>query len=159
MLRSLLLIAGLAAVIAAPANAQSIQQTLSNFGLFGTWATDCSRPAAKDNFYTVYKSSGGKVLRTYYDGPGKVYNEYSITEASQISSDQVRYVQEGTDSKRLRVEVILKKADNPKSTGEIVFQPMAPHCWGPPRNELTEKMAAQITKYAPAGADVSGWKY
>jgi hypothetical protein len=53
----------------------------------------------------------------------------------------------------------LQKAEHPKWTGEIVFQPMAPHCWGPPRNELAAKMATQITKYAPSGADLTSWKY
>jgi len=53
----------------------------------------------------------------------------------------------------------LKKADNPKWTGEIVFQPMAPHCWGPRGQELADKIVAQIEKYAPAGADVTSWKY
>jgi hypothetical protein len=53
----------------------------------------------------------------------------------------------------------LTKADNPKWTGEVVFQPMAPHCWGPPRAELFQKMIAQIDKYAPAGADLKGWRY
>jgi hypothetical protein len=57
------------------------------------------------------------------------------------------------------LDEFLKKTENPKWTGEIVFQPMAPHCWGPPRDELAAKMAAQITKYAPAGADVTSWKY
>jgi hypothetical protein len=57
------------------------------------------------------------------------------------------------------LDEFLKKADNPKWTGEIVFQPMAPHCWGPPRNELAAKMAAQVTKYAPPGSDVTSWKY
>ena len=57
------------------------------------------------------------------------------------------------------LEDFLKKADDPKWTGEIVFQPMAPHCWGPPRNELMAKMVAQIEKFAPAGADLSSWKY
>jgi hypothetical protein len=57
------------------------------------------------------------------------------------------------------LEDFLKKADNPKWTGEIVFQPMAPHCWGPRGQELTDKIVAQIEKYAPAGADVRSWKY
>jgi hypothetical protein len=112
MLRKALLVAALAVAMPTAINAQSVEQTLRNFGLFGTWATDCSRPAANNNFQTVYKSSGGRVLRTYYDGPGKIYSEYRITEAAQISSDQLRYQQEGTDSKRLRVEVIVKKVDN-----------------------------------------------
>ena len=53
----------------------------------------------------------------------------------------------------------LRKADTPKWTGEIIFQPMAPHCWGPPRDQLMEKMVAQITTYAPAGADLTSWRY
>ena len=53
----------------------------------------------------------------------------------------------------------ITKADNPKWTGEIVFQPMAPHCWGPRGSELTDKIVAQILKYAPAGADTTSWRY
>jgi hypothetical protein len=53
----------------------------------------------------------------------------------------------------------LTKADNPKWTGEIVFQPMAPHCWGPRGAELFQKMITQIDKYAPAGADLKSWRY
>lgn len=112
MLRKLLLTAALSAAAATAASAQSIEQTLSKFGLLGTWATDCGRPAAKDNFYTVYKSSGGKVLRVYYDGPNEIYNQYVITQASQVAGDELRYQQEGTDSRRLRFEVIIKKVGN-----------------------------------------------
>lgn len=112
MVWNFLLVAVLSAVASTAVSAQSVQQTLSKFGLLGTWATDCNRPAAKDNFYTVYSASSGKVLRTYYDGPGKIYNEYAITQATQISNDEIRYQQEGTDSRRLRLEIILKKADN-----------------------------------------------
>jgi hypothetical protein len=53
----------------------------------------------------------------------------------------------------------LRAATNPKWSGEIVFQPMAPHCWGPPLSELIPKMAAQVDRNAPAGADTKGWKY
>jgi hypothetical protein len=57
------------------------------------------------------------------------------------------------------LENFLKVADNPKWTGEIVFQPMAPHCWGPRGAEMTQKIVGQIEKYAPAGADLKSWKY
>ena len=57
------------------------------------------------------------------------------------------------------LHAFLKKADNPKWTGEIVFQRRAPHCWGPRAPELLEKMAKQIEKYAPAGADLKSWRY
>lgn len=57
------------------------------------------------------------------------------------------------------LDEFLKKADGPKWTGEIVFQPMAPHCWGPPRDQMLDKMVTQINKYAPAGADLRSWRY
>jgi hypothetical protein len=57
------------------------------------------------------------------------------------------------------LETFLKKADTPKWTGEIVFQPMAPHCWGPRGQELLQKIVAQIDKYAPEGADLKSWRY
>jgi hypothetical protein len=53
----------------------------------------------------------------------------------------------------------LRAATNPKWSGEIVFQPMAPHCWGPPLSELIPKMAAHLDRNAPAGADTKSWKY
>ena len=52
----------------------------------------------------------------------------------------------------------LTKADDPKFTGEIVFQPMAPHCWGPRGAELLQKLEAQVEKGAPAGM-AKNWKY
>ena len=57
------------------------------------------------------------------------------------------------------LENFLTKTTSPKWTGEIVFQPMAPHCWGPPMPELMGKMAAHMEKNAPAGADVKSWRY
>jgi hypothetical protein len=57
------------------------------------------------------------------------------------------------------LDTFMKTASNPKPTGEIVFQPMAPHCWGPPLPELIAKMAAHMDRYAPAGADLKSWRY
>ncbi len=57
------------------------------------------------------------------------------------------------------LDTFLKSATNPKWSGEIMFQPMAPHCWGPPLSELIPKMAAQVDQNAPAGADLKSWKY
>ncbi len=53
----------------------------------------------------------------------------------------------------------LSTANNPKWTGEVVFQRRAPHCWGPRGADLLKKMTAQVEKYAPAGADLKSWKY
>ena len=57
------------------------------------------------------------------------------------------------------LHAFLQKAENPKWTGEIVFQRRAPHCWGPRAPELLDKMTKQIEKYAPAGADLKSWRY
>ncbi len=53
----------------------------------------------------------------------------------------------------------LSRADNPKFSGEIVFERRAPHCWGPRGEELMKKMVAHIERHAPPGADVKGWRY
>jgi hypothetical protein len=58
-----------------------------------------------------------------------------------------------------KFDEFIRKADDPKWTGEILFQPMAPHCWGPRGAEMTQKLVAQIEKYAPKGADVKSWRY
>jgi hypothetical protein len=58
-----------------------------------------------------------------------------------------------------KLNEFLSKADNPKFTGEVVFQRRAPHCWGPRAPELLQKMTAQIEKVAPAGVDLKSWRY
>ena len=59
---------------------------------------------------------------------------------------------------RMLDEFFRERAKDPPFTGEVVFQPMAPHCWGPRGAELHQKMVNHIVKHAPAGADVSGWR-
>ena len=58
-----------------------------------------------------------------------------------------------------KMNEFLTKADNPKFTGEVVFQRRAPHCWGPRGADLMQKLTAQIEKVAPAGADLNSWRY
>jgi hypothetical protein len=53
----------------------------------------------------------------------------------------------------------LSTTSNPRYAGEIVFQKLAPHCWGPSMTELIPKMTAQMEKFAPAGADLRSWRY
>ena len=55
------------------ANAQSVADTVAEFGLIGTWATDCAQPASTSNFLTVYAiKPSGEVSRTYYDQPSHI---------------------------------------------------------------------------------------
>jgi enterochelin esterase-like enzyme len=58
-----------------------------------------------------------------------------------------------------KLNEFLAKTQDPKFAGEVVFQRRAPHCWGPSAPDLLRKMDAQIKKVAPAGADLTSWKY
>jgi hypothetical protein len=60
---------------------------------------------------------------------------------------------------RMLDELFKQRAKDPPFTGEIVFQPMAPHCWGPRTQELVTKIVAHIDKFAPASADLKSWRY
>ena len=57
MIRLLRRLALVLVALAAPvhaAQAQSIAETLSRWGLLGTWALDCSKPASSSNGYLSY---------------------------------------------------------------------------------------------------------
>jgi len=53
----------------------------------------------------------------------------------------------------------LESTTAPYYQGEVVFQPLAPHCWGPRGVELLIKMVRHIEEYAPPGADLTSWRY
>jgi hypothetical protein len=101
------------------ANAQSVANTIAEFGLIGTWATDCAQPASSSNYLTIYAiKSSGEVSRTYYDQPGHVFNNYKITSAKRQASDMLSYEQvwdfKGSPANVAgdRVRVLLNMADN-----------------------------------------------
>jgi enterochelin esterase-like enzyme len=50
---------------------------------------------------------------------------------------------------RMLDEFFRERAKDPPFTGEVVFQAMAPHCWGPRGPELFGKIAAHIERYRP----------
>jgi len=58
-----------------------------------------------------------------------------------------------------QLNAFLAKADNPKFTGEVVFERRAPHCWGPRAADVLQKMTAQIGRVAPVGANLKAWRY
>jgi len=76
------------------ANAQSVANTVAEFGLIGTWATDCAQPASTSNYITIYAiKPSGEVSRTYYDAPGHVLSIYKITGAKRQARDLMSYEQ------------------------------------------------------------------
>jgi hypothetical protein len=113
------LAAALAMAAVETANAQSVADTIAEFGLIGTWATDCTQPASSSNYLTVYAIKGsGEVSRTYYDKPGHVYNNYKITSAKRQAPDMLSYQQvwdfEGSPANMAgdHVRVLLNMVDN-----------------------------------------------
>ena len=100
------------------ANAQSVANTIAEFGLIGTWATDCTQSASSSNFLTVYAiKPSGEVSRTYYDQPSHIYNNYKITDAKRQAPDMLSYEQvwdfDGSPANIAgdRVRVLLNMAD------------------------------------------------
>jgi hypothetical protein len=113
------LVAALVMATVEAANAQSVANTIAEFGLIGTWATDCAQPASSSNYLTIYAiKSSDEVSRTYYDNPGHVYNKYKITSAKRQASDLLSYEQvwdfEGSPANMAgnRVQVLLNMADS-----------------------------------------------
>ena len=91
----------LALVLGTPvtASAEIVRQVLQQFGLLGTWANDCSRPPADNNFHTVFAPlPNGTVQRTYYNAPGKIYSQYVLQRVNRISSDQLFYRQKAVQA-------------------------------------------------------------
>jgi len=100
------------------ANAQSVADTLAQFGLIGSWAADCSKPASSDNYLMVYAAtSAGEVSRTYYDKPGHIYNKYKIVSATRQGPGTLTYEQvwdfDGSPANIAadRMTVVLKMSD------------------------------------------------
>jgi hypothetical protein len=113
------LVAASIAASGGAANAQSVANTIAEFGLVGTWASDCSKPASSSNYLTVYATKpSGEVSRTYYDAPGHVLNNYKIVSASRQAPDMLLYRQvwdnEGKPAIMAgdRIDVVLNMADN-----------------------------------------------
>ncbi len=63
-------LAALALATAGTAQAQSVPDVVRQFGLLGTWALDCGKPASPENSWSTYVASGDKVLRKDDRGSG-----------------------------------------------------------------------------------------
>jgi hypothetical protein len=113
------LAAALAFATVETADAQSVANMVAEFGLIGTWATDCTQPASTSNYLTIYAiKPSGEVSRTYYDAPGHVLNIYKITSAKRQARDMLSYEQlwdfEGSPANIAanRMQVLLNMVDD-----------------------------------------------
>jgi hypothetical protein len=83
-------LAALAAVLffsGAPANAETLTQTLEAFGFFGRWAIDCGEPPSSSNTVRIARVSptGGPIFNETLGGTGEP-NAYVILSAKQLSA-------------------------------------------------------------------------
>ena len=99
------------------------------FGLLGTWAVDCARPAALDNPHVSdVLVSPGEVMERHDLGPDSEVNQYSILAAERLSKTRVglrvifRPGQEGEQRQRLEMAV----RDGTRRT--LFNQPRAARC-------------------------------
>ena len=91
-MRRLALAFGLGGLMAAgAAQATPVQDAATAFGLIGTWASDCSRPASEDNEYTHYSNApDGSVSMVYDDGPDVQPNRYTWNQAVLIDQNTLQ---------------------------------------------------------------------
>lgn len=83
------LAASLPAAAAAPTGPPP-EQVFQSFGLFGTWASDCSAEPSPDNPYVrISQPAPGIILEDNDIGPNNVINRYSILSAEKLSDTRV----------------------------------------------------------------------
>lgn len=63
------LFAALMLVAASSTSAQTAEALAREFGLLGTWAADCTKPADKANIHSTYAVEDGQVLNNHDAGP------------------------------------------------------------------------------------------
>ena len=69
------------------AEAASVEDLFQQFGLFGTWATECNKPATPGNpRVSITAPSAGLVLEDHNLGPDFAINRYSVLSAEAVSA-------------------------------------------------------------------------
>jgi hypothetical protein len=101
------------------AGATSVDDVFQHFGLFGTWATDCARPATLVNPHvSITRPSAGLVLEDHDLGPDFAVNRYSVLAAEQVSPTSLSVsviFQPGTEAEE-RQKLIFAVRDNTRRT-------------------------------------------
>lgn len=76
--------------VGAPSDVSPVDDVFRSFGLFGTWAADCGRPASPDNPHVhITAPSAGLVLENNDVGPDYAANRYSVLSARRLSADRL----------------------------------------------------------------------
>lgn len=113
-------LAGAALFLVPPhAGAAPVEDVFQKFGLFGTWAADCEKPATPANpRVTITTPSAGLVLEDHNLGPDFAVNHYSVLSAEQLSTTNISVdviFQPGTEGEE-RQKLVLAVRDNTRRT-------------------------------------------
>ena len=103
----------LAAATAMPAAAQTapVDVLFRQFGLFGTWASDCRQPASPANPHvSITTPSPGLVSESHDLGLNYTINHYSMVSAGRLSAEQ------------LAVSVIFQPGTETEERQNLVFR-------------------------------------
>jgi hypothetical protein len=99
------------AIVPATATAASVDDLFQQFGLFGSWATDCKQPASPDNPHVAIATpSTGLVLESHDLGADFAINRYSVLSAERVSAA------------RLSVQVIFQPGTDAEERQTLVFE-------------------------------------
>jgi hypothetical protein len=97
-------------LVSSTANAASVEEIFQKFGLFGTWAGDCGKPATPANpRVSITTPNAGLVLEVHNLGPDFAVNRYSILAAEQTSATT------------LSVDVIFQPGTEVEERQKLVF--------------------------------------
>jgi hypothetical protein len=82
--------------LAGAAAAQSVAKAVQEFGLIGTWAIDCGKPAARDNIQVSYAAEGGEVILSRDGGPD-ARDSLLVRSARLMAPDLIETVERNRD--------------------------------------------------------------
>jgi hypothetical protein len=106
-------------LVSPSANAASAEELFQQFGLFGTWAADCGRPATPSNpRVSITTPSAGLVLEDHNLGPDFSVNRYSVLSAEKVSASSISVeviFQPGTEVEE-RQTLVFSVHDNTRRT-------------------------------------------
>ena len=105
------LVLSLLTAATAVAEPPTVEELFQQFGLFGTWATDCKQPATPINPHvSIMMPSPGLVLEDHDLGADFARNRYSVLAAERVSET------------RLSVDVIFQPGKPEEERQNLVFE-------------------------------------
>lgn len=106
-------------LVSPDAGATSVEEVFQKFGLFGTWAADCNKPATPENpRVSITMPGSGVVLEDHNLGPDFAINRYSVLSAEPVSATNLSVdviFQPGTEVEE-RQKLVFSVRDNTRRT-------------------------------------------